>query len=168
MNYYEIKTKSTIANEVLDYAFSSVPWFPHYNFSAKPIPPDIIAKDNFFKWLHARYEFLAGVLKLDPYTCYNWHKDTRRGVGVNMLLTPHIRSVCAFADDSNKMVFNIDELKYKPITYYVFNTQNNHTVYNFEMTRYLLSIEFLKGKDELTFDQLVDDIKEHYEKNSAE
>jgi hypothetical protein len=72
-----------------------------------------------------------------------------------------------FNSYSDEMVFNIDELKYKPITYYVFNTQNNHTVYNFEMTRYLLSIEFLKGKDELTFKQLVDDIKEHYEKDST-
>lgn len=165
MNYYEIEIKSTIANDILDYAFNSSPWAPYYNFSAKPIPPHIIAEDNFFKWLHTRYEFLAGVIKLDPYTCYNWHKDTRRGVGINMLLTPHVRSVCAFADNTDEPVFKIDELKYKPITYYVFNTQANHTVYNFEMTRYLLSIEFLKGKDELTFNQLVDDIKEHYEKD---
>lgn len=168
MNYYEIGIKSTIANKLLDYAFSSTSWFPYYNFSAKPIPPDIIAEDNFFKWLHARYEFIAGVIKLDPYTCYNWHKDTRRGVGINMLLTPHIRSVCAFADDINEPAFKIEELKYKPITYYIFNTQNNHTVYNFESTRFLLSIDFLKDKDELTFKQLVDDVKEHYEKNSTE
>ena len=168
MNYYEIGIKSTIANKLLDYAFSSTSWFPYYNFSAKPIPPDIITEDNFFKWLHTKYEFLAGVIKLDPYTCYNWHKDTRRGVGINMLLTPHVRSVCVFADDTSKPAFKIEELKYKPITYYIFNTQNNHTVYNFESTRFLLSIDFLKNKDELIFNQLVDDVKEQYEKNSTE
>jgi hypothetical protein len=63
MNYYEIKTKSTIAKELYDYAFNPQPWFPHYNFNVKPIPTELIAQDNFFKWLHARYGFVVGVLK---------------------------------------------------------------------------------------------------------
>ena len=163
--YYEIGTKSTIAQEVLDYAFSSSPWFPYYNFSAKPIPPEIVAQDYFFRWLHARYEFLVGVLKLDPYICYDWHTDTRRGVGINMLLTPHARSVCAFTHNREDPVFKIEELKYKPNTYYLFNTQVSHTVYNFETTRYLMSIEFAKDKNELTFEDLLKDIKDIYEKN---
>ena len=162
MNYYKIGTKSTIANEVLDYAFNSQPWFNYYNFDAKPLPPDLIAKDNFFRWLHARYEFLIGILRLNPYTCYDWHIDTRRGVGINMLLTPHQRSVCAFKVDLDQHVFKIEELKYKPNTYYIFNTQVPHTVYNFEDTRYLMSVEFLKNKDELSFDELMQDIKENY------
>lgn len=165
MNYYEIGIKSTIASELLDYAFNSTPWFPYYNFSAKPVSPEIIAKDEFFRWLHARYEFLAGILKLDPYTCYSWHKDTRRGVGINMLLTPHARSICAFADDTNDTVFKFEELKYKPITYYIFNTQAKHTVYNFETTRYLFSVEFAKDKNQLTYAELCQDIKDNYEKN---
>jgi len=163
--YYEIGTKSTIAQEVLDYAFNSSPWFPYYNFSAKPIAPEIVAKDNFFRWLHARYEFLAGVLKLDPYTCYDWHTDTRRGVGINMLLTPQSRSFCAFTHNRQDPVFKIEELQYKPATYYLFNTQVSHTVYNFETTRYLMSIEFAKNKDQLTFEDLVKDIRNNYEKN---
>ena len=161
--YYEIGTKSTIAQEVLDYAFSSSPWFPYYNFSAKPITPEIVAKDDFFKWLHARYEFLAGVLKLDPYTCYDWHTDTRRGVGINMILTPQTRSFCAFKFDVDQPVFKIEELKYKPNTYYLFNTQVSHTVYNFETTRYLMSIEFAKDKDKLSFNDLMEDIQTNYE-----
>ena len=163
--YYEIGTKSTIAQEVLDYAFSSSPWFPYYNFSAKRISPEIIFQDDFFIWLSHRYSFVAGILKLDPYTCYDWHTDTRRGVGINMLLTPFDRSVCAFKVDLDQTVFKIDELKYKPSTYYLFNTQVPHTVYNFETTRYLLSIEFAKDKDELSFDLLMHDIKDNYEKN---
>ena len=165
MNYYEIKTKSTIAKELYDYAFNSQLWFPYYNFSAKPIPPDVVAQDKFFMWLHARYEFLVGILRLYPYVCYDWHIDTRRGVGINMLLTPFDRSVCAFADNTDEAVFKIEELKYKPNTYYIFNTQTNHTVYNFETTRYLMSVEFAKGRDELTFDQLMHDIKDNYEKD---
>jgi hypothetical protein len=165
MNYYEIGHKSTIAKELYDYAFNSQPWFPYYNFNAKPIPPEILAKDNFFRWLHARYEFLVGILRLDPYVCYDWHVDTRRGVGINMLLTPPTqRSVCLFKANQDQYVFKIEELKYKPNTYYIFNTQTPHTVYNFETTRYIMSVEFLKGKDELTFDDLMQDIKDNYGK----
>ena len=164
MNYYEIKIKSTIAKELYDYAFNTQPWFPHYNFNVKPIPTELIAQDNFFKWLHARYGFVAGVLKLDPYTCYDWHTDTRRGVGINMLLTPFDRSVCAFAPNKEGATFKIEELKYKPATYYIFNTQVPHTVYNFETTRYLMSVEFAKDKNELSFDDLLKDIKTQYAK----
>jgi hypothetical protein len=164
MPYYEISIKSTIAKELYDYAFNPQPWFPHYNFNVKPVPTELIAQDNFFKWLHARYEFLVGVLKLDPYICYDWHTDTRRGVGINMLLTPHARSVCAFTHNRQDPVFKIEELQYKPATYYLFNTQVPHTVYNFETTRYLMSIEFAKDKDELSFNDLLKDIQTNYER----
>ena len=162
MNYYEVNTKSTIKNEVFDFAMSPTEWMPYFNFEAKPLPADIVLKDNFFVWLSQRYDFIVGVLKLDPYTCYNWHTDTRRGVGINMLLTPNTRSFCAFGVDPNELVFKIEELKYKPNTYYLFNTQSPHTVYNFEATRYLLSVEFVKDRDQLSFEDLVNDIEANY------
>ena len=73
-----------------------------------------------------------------------------------------------FANNRDTVVFKIDELQYKPNTYYLFNTQVDHTVYNFESTRFLLSIEFQLDKDHLTFDQLLKDIKDNYEKNRTE
>ena len=161
--YYEIGKKSTIVKELEDFAFSPSDWLPYYNFDAKRIPPEIVFQDDFFIWLSHRYSFVAGILKLDPYVCYDWHIDTRRGVGVNMLLTPFDRSICAFKVDLDQTVFKIDELKYKPGTYYLFNTQVSHTVYNFETTRYLMSVEFAKDKDELSFDDLLKDIRSNYE-----
>lgn len=161
--YYEIGKKSTIVKELEDFAFSPSDWLPYYNFDAKRIPPEIVFQDDFFIWLSHRYSFVAGILKLDPYVCYDWHIDTRRGVGVNMLLTPFDRSICAFKVDLDQTVFKIDELKYKPGTYYLFNTQVSHTVYNFETTRYLMSIEFAKNKDELSFNDLLKDIQTNYE-----
>lgn len=161
--YYEIGKKSTIKDEVFDFAISPSEWMPYYNFDAKQLPHELIYKDDFFVWLSQRYNFIAGVLKLDPYTCYNWHTDTRRGVGVNMLLTPNTRSFCAFSDDADQLVFKIEELKYKPSTYYLFNTQIPHTVYNFETTRYLLSVEFAKDRDQLSFNDLLKDIQTNYE-----
>jgi hypothetical protein len=65
--------------------------------------------------------------------------------------------------DLDQTVFKIDELKYKPSTYYLFNTQVPHTVYNFETTRYLMSVEFAKDKDQLSFNDLLKDIQTNYE-----
>ena len=160
--YYEVGTKSTIKDEVFDIAITPGEWVKYFNFDARPILPEVILKDDFFKWLADRYSFMGGVLRLDPYTCYNWHTDTRRGVGINMLLTPNTRSYCAFGFDPSQLVFKIEELKYKPNTYYLFNTQVPHTVYNFETTRYMFSIEFAKDKDELSFEDLVNDIETNY------
>ena len=159
--YYEIEKKSSIASSLLDVAHNSSEWIDYFNFKAKLVPPEILFQDEFFKWLVKHYDFIAGILRLDPYICYDWHTDTRRGVGINMLLTPHSRSFCVFAPDRDEEVFKVEELRYKPNTYYIFNTQVEHTVYNFETTRYLLSIEFAKEKHELTFDQLVKDIEEN-------
>jgi hypothetical protein len=165
--YYEIEKKSTIAQNLIDTAHSSSDWIDYFNFKAKLVPPEVLFQDEFFRWLVKRYDFIAGILKLDPYTCYDWHTDTRRGVGINMLITPWARSICAFAPNKEGEVFNIEELKYKPSTYYIFNTQVPHTVYNFETTRFMMSIEFAKNKNELTFEQLVKDIKGNYEKDRA-
>ncbi|NDB58496.1 hypothetical protein EB001_08630 [bacterium] len=161
--YYEIGRKSTIKDQVFDFAISPSEWLPYYNFDAKQLPHELIYQDEFFRWLSQRYSFIAGVLRLDPYTCYNWHTDTRRGVGINMLLTPNTRSFCTFALDADQLVFKIEELKYKPNTYYLFNTQVPHTVYNFETTRYLMSVEFAKDRDELSFNDLLKDIQTNYE-----
>ncbi len=166
MNYYELSNKSNITQDLSDFSFSQTgKWFNYFNFQVKQIPQDLLNKDPFFVWLTERYKYIAGVLKLEPYVCYDWHKDTRRGVGLNMLITPNINSYCLFAANRDTIVFKVDELQYKPNTYYLFNTQVDHTVYNFESTRFLLSIEFELDKDNLTFDQLLKDIKDNYEKD---
>jgi hypothetical protein len=161
--YYEIGKKSTITMDLMDFAMRPTEWLPYHHFNAKRVPPEIIFKDDFFRWLVKRYHFVAGILKLDPYTCYDWHTDERRGVGINMLLTPNSRSFCAFTDNKEDAVFKIKELSYKPMTYYLFNTQVPHTVYNFETTRYLLSIEFAKNKEQLSYEELLKEVMATYE-----
>jgi hypothetical protein len=51
------------------------------------------------------------------------------------------------------------ELKYKPQTYYIFNTQVAHTVYNFKEPRYLLSVDFEEDRTKLTYNQLLAEMK---------
>jgi hypothetical protein len=165
MNYYEMIKKSTIRQDIVDYAFVPGAWLKYFNFDIRPVPQDILNKDAFFVWLASKYKYTTAILKLDPYVCYDWHKDTRRGVGINMILTPHARSFCIFANNKDTVVFKTEELIYKPGTYYLFNTQQNHTVFNFETTRYMLSVEFELDKDSLTFEDLLKDIQDNYEKN---
>ena len=153
MNYYEIPNKSVIAKEVLDFALNTKNWQEYYNFKAVQVPNEIIAKDPFLNKLAFVHQFMAGIVRLDPHVCYDWHTDTRRGVGVNMLLNPEINSHCLFAKDEG-VQFPFEELPYKPDTYYLFNTQTRHTVFNFDQPRYLFTLEFLADKDQLSFNAL--------------
>ena len=68
-------------------------------------------------------------------------------------------------DIDGDTVFNIEELPYKASTYYLFNTQVQHTIYNFEDTRYLFSVEFSKDKNKLTFCELLKDVQNNFLKN---
>ena len=163
MNYYEIPTKSTITQNLLDIATNNDPWVFYYSFNTKIVPQDLILTEPFFQWLNNKHEFKAGLLKLNPFVCYDWHVDTRRGASINMLVNTDAKSNCFFSDSKKGYVFNIEQLDYKSDTYYAFNSQTPHTVYNFDKPRYLLSIEFTKEKSELSFNQLVKDIQEYYE-----
>ena len=101
MNYYEIEQKSTLAKQLMEEAIRPGEWFDYYNFKARPITPDKLLVDPFLEWLASRYVFIGGILRMEPYTCYDWHTDTRRGVGINMLLTTNQRSFCVFTENKN-------------------------------------------------------------------
>jgi hypothetical protein len=170
MSYFmPVRTKSTIRDKIIEHSKNDQPWFPYYNFIAKPIPYELLEEDPFFKWLSSRYKYIGGIIKVDPYTTYDWHIDTRRGVGINMILSPQnpALSKCLFKVNRNEVTTKFTQLIYEPDVYYIFNTQMEHMVLNLKKPRYMLSIEFLKDKDELTYTQLCQDIKDNYEKNSA-
>jgi hypothetical protein len=134
---YKQLQKSAISTELLNLAKTSDAWFTHYNFDTILVPQKLLDKDPFFKSLPP---FKAGILRLAPNTCYDWHTDDARGWTINMLLTTG-KSCCLFGSRDSQ-VFPFIELKYEPGVYYAFNTQVPHTVLNFESTRYLLSIQF--------------------------
>jgi hypothetical protein len=134
---YKALAQSTISNQLLTLARSQTTWASYYNFEAMQVPPELLGQDPFFKRLP---KHKAGILRLKPYTCYNWHTDTDRPSGINMLLSSG-KSHCLFGSN-NAVSFPFIELKYESSTYYAFNTQIPHTVLNFEQPRYIFSIEF--------------------------
>lgn len=106
-------------------------WIPYYNFMGLPIPKFILDHDPLFFKLSEKYAFHAGIIRLPPNTCYNWHVDTDRAVGINMLVFDSGQSRCLFKAGDGEVSFPIEELKYSPDTYYIFNTKVPHTVLNF-------------------------------------
>jgi hypothetical protein len=158
MNYYKIPSRSVITKELLGFAATAQNWQDYYNFKAIQVPIEMLSKDPFLVALFHKHPFVAGIVQLSPYVCYDWHIDSRRGVGVNMLLTPEIKSHCLFTNTEG-VQFPFEELVYEPDTYYLFNTQVRHTVINFYEPRYLFTIEFAADKDQLSFENLLEQIK---------
>jgi hypothetical protein len=160
MNYSQIPIKSVIAKELLEYALTTEKWQDYYNFQATQVPDEILAKDSFLRKLYPIHNFVGGIVRLEPHVCYDWHTDTRRGVGVNMLLNFEGVSHCLFAKGEGTQ-FGFEELVYTPNRYYLFNTQTSHTVINFNEPRYLFTLEFGADKDHLSFDDLYQLIKKN-------
>jgi hypothetical protein len=158
MNYYKIPSRSVIAKELLEFAATAQNWQDYYNFKAIQVPVEMLSKDPFLVNLFHRHPFVAGIVQLSPYVCYDWHIDTRRGVGVNMLLNFEGVSHCLFAKGEGAQ-FGFEELVYTPNRYYLFNTQTSHTVINFAEPRYLFTLEFGADKDQLSFESLLKQIK---------
>lgn len=164
----DLHNKSVITSDLLAIANDGEDWQLYHSFMAKPVPYEVLFKDHFLQWLDSRHGYNAGVLKMDPFTQYDWHVDGRRGVGVNLLLSFEGTSVCMFTEQPNQTVKNVYPVGYKPDTYTVFNTQVPHCVVNFEKPRYLFSIEFNKGKDELSYTDLLNEINSNYKGRSNE
>ena len=157
--YIPLPVKSSISEDLHDYAINALDWTQYYNFKAVPVPREILRRDSFLVKLAGKRVFHAGILRMEPNTCYNWHVDTDRKVGLNMLLSDDGDSRCLFMDGEPGVVFKTQELLYQPDTYYVFNTQVPHMVLNTARPRYLFSVEFLEADRRLTFDELCEDIK---------
>jgi len=158
MPFYEIPVQSVIADKLLKFATTTSNWRPYYNFCATQAPFDIVYSDPTLHDIGEKYPLAVGIIRLDPYTTYDWHTDTRRGVSINMLLN-NAESNCLFSLGEGEATHKFVELKYRIGSYYLFNNQVPHMVTNFRESRYMMSVEFKADKNELTFDQLLGEIK---------
>jgi len=152
--YHEIKTKSTITDDVFKILLYSDGWEEHYSFNVKRIPKEIWEKDKFINNLSKKYDLLVGILSMPANSIYNWHVDAgdpHRKMGINMLLTDS-PSHCLFTDDDDLVLSNSIELHYQPATYYVFNTTKKHMVINLDRPRCLMSLT-LTGKKGVNYNK---------------
>jgi len=157
-------------------AMESRDWINHYGWDGIPVPlAYLLPREPLLSEIYRRHRFKAGILRLGPRSYYDWHIDTRRGVGVNVLLSTGGHHHSLFSPDysevhddgdttgNHKMdprvyLHRFEELEYEPHIYYLYNNQVHHTVYNFGKTRYLFSIEFEEDKDSLSYNGLLGEI----------
>ena len=158
MPFYEIPVQSTIADKLFDFAATTGKWKPYYNFHAVQVPFELAYSDPILYMLGMQHKLAVGIIRLDPHTTYDWHTDTRRGVSINMLLN-NAKSNCLFSVSEAEATHSFVELKYRLGSYYVFNNQVPHMVINFNESRYLMSVEFKADKNELSYEQLLGEVK---------
>jgi len=156
--YTPVNYTSKILPDLIKLVYDTKEWLPYYNFQAVQVSNDILDKEPMLVELAQKREFHAGILKMDPNSCYNWHVDTDRHVSLNMLVLDDGSSHCIFAPEYG-LVMPIHELKYAPFTYYVFNTKVPHMVVNFNEPRYMFSLEFTGKDKDVTYEELLVDIQ---------
>ena len=136
-------------------------WMYYYGFEVTPLSSEIWKQEKSLHELNEKFEFeKVGLIRIPPYFNYNWHQDTNRGCSINMLLS-HEKSYTFFSDpasDTFQLPEGVNshfiELDYEPNTFYAFNSQRLHCVFNFEKPRYLFSCEFAQQKNELSYERL--------------
>lgn len=119
----------------------------YYGFNALRFPLEILLQEPLLKNIHEKFPIqTGGYVKLDPNRCFRWHTDIKRKVAINMLLNSEIHSHTLFGQllDNDELHYQYEtvELKYEENTLYSFNTAIEHTVVNFEKTRWLFTVEF--------------------------
>ena len=155
--FYRLPTESVIAYDLLAFAVNQADWVKYHNFYATQVPFDLVFSDPTLSSIADKHKLAVGILRLDPNVVYDWHKDTKRGVCINMLLN-NAESNCLFSVGNDEATHTFVELKYQLKSYYVFNNQVEHMVVNFSRTRYLMSVEFEEDKNTLTFEKLLQEL----------
>ena len=167
--YRKMKGKSTVISLCWKEVIKQQ-WHPHrnaYGFEVTPLSQEIWKQEKLLRVTNERFKLRnIGLIRIPPYFNYNWHVDTNRGCSINMLLS-HGKSHTFFSERSlshhgaphrlHESFSNngqFIELNYEPNTFYAFNSQKLHCVFNFEKPRYLFSCEFFQQKNELSYERL--------------
>jgi hypothetical protein len=141
-------TKLPILSKITDtvlkkvYATTDDDWFPHLELSIFSLVLDDFSEDPEIVALirHFGCESRLSVFRFPANSCYSWHRDSTRKCSINMLLQG-FDSMCVFGDFAIKNKFtNIERLTHEHNAYYAMDVSKWHTVYNFDDTRYVLSI----------------------------
>ena len=159
--YTEFKDESTIISDCWK-EFIDREWHDYFGFEVALIPASIWKQERILNLVNDAFPIKhAGIMKIQPYYNYDWHVDTDRGCGINMLLQ-HEESHCLFKRNTSYYGNGLHhELKYKPNTFYAFNPQKTHCVINFREPRYLFSCEFEQNSLSLSYEMLCKWMKEN-------
>ena len=135
--------------------FDNLNWNEHESlWNLAIVPYDTLLENETLAKIHETFEIeAAGFIKMDPFQCYKWHLDYSRGLAINLHMNPlEELSLCLFeTNELNKERIGYLPLHYQPNTFYLFNTQINHSIITFKRTRYLFTLQFKKPKEDLSY-----------------
>ena len=158
--YNKFENKSTVISNCWK-EFIDQEWQSYFGFEATIIPSSVWKEEKILRIVNDVFPMKnVGIIKLHPYYNYDWHVDTERGCGINMLLQ-HEESHSLFRENEDGENGFFTELKYEPNTFYAFNTQKLHCVYNFGKPRYLFTCEFEQEKFALSYEMLCEWMKQN-------
>lgn len=147
--YYEVGKKSQIQKHCVDFINSNNNWIEYEEFTLlniEDIYESFVKYDIFLSKLYDKLSFRGAFLKVEKDSVYDWHTDIRvRKTSLNLLINKKCHSHTIFSKDRGRhheKVCSFVELKYKPETYYILNTEIEHMVINFDPNRIILSISF--------------------------
>lgn len=120
-------------------------WIPYMTVASNFY--ENIHSDPFIKDIATKFNGRLTLYKFPANQVYHWHKDASIGCSLNMVLEEYnSHSLFSYSDKANKYVEPIVELKYKPETWYIFNSQERHTVINLDdKDRILFTLIMPKG-----------------------
>ena len=147
--YYELKTKSTIADSLLTIAKTAPEskWFTSTEQSLILLDNDTVCQDPVLVAFIDKFdpENRIMILRTQPNTAYSWHRDMNRFASINMLLEK-TDSLTMFGlnGDNPRQMLDLVKVPYPPNTFVLMNVSERHAVYNFNQVRYMFSLSVPK------------------------
>ena len=138
-------------NEIVSHD-KDLAWKIHWGWDAIEVDSNWIQKDYALRSINKLQPIKQlGILKAPLDSFYQFHIDPHRLSTINMLILGK-DSHCFFMEDRHDgYYFDCAELKYEPRTYYLFNNQAFHGVFNKSKPRYMFSLYF---ENEIKFSDL--------------
>lgn len=157
--YAPLKTRSgSLFKHLQNIVQEKLNWQKHFGFDCVELTQSWIDAEPVLAAVDQVYPIgRLGLLRIPPFTFYDWHVDAYRQCCINMQINLEHPSHTLFGyqvDDHNKDVI---ELRYQPRTFYLFNNQIEHCVANLGGPRYVFSLYF---KEEKHFEFIKADLME--------
>ena len=106
-------------------------WVPFMNVASNFY--ESVLTDPFIKQLSIEFSGSLRLYKVPAMHVYHWHRDAQVGCSLNMVLEEYqSHTLFSNVESESKYVDPVVELKYKPETWYIFNSQERHTVINLD------------------------------------
>jgi hypothetical protein len=157
--HYHTGHKSEIKDYVWNYKDQYLWNYRHFQYQTD-VNQSLIERDSFLASIHSHLQGKLRFFKFPSMTFYRWHVDVGNLCNFNLIFLPQ-RAHTLFLDHQNtthgsQQIHSVEEVKYVPGEWTLFNSQITHSVCNLDNdTRYLLTYSVEK----YTYDEVLSFLK---------